>query len=92
MTERAESLFAAPPVSDAPLTQCNRCHVMDIPGLERPAPRLWDLRGRFAEYTGDAICLDVGSNIGLTAILLSLLCPHSRASTALSRRLRNLAS
>lgn len=36
---------------------------------------------------GDAICLDVGANIGLTAILLSLLCPdgHVYAFEALPK-------
>jgi SAM-dependent methyltransferase len=69
VTERAESLFATPPVSDAPLTQCNWYHVMDIPGLEQPTPGLWDLRGSFAEYIGhvDLVgrsVLDIGAASG----------------------------
>jgi FkbM family methyltransferase len=42
---------------------------------------------------GDAICLDVGANIGLTAILLSLLCPrgHVYAFEALPKNAGFLA-
>jgi FkbM family methyltransferase len=56
----------------------------DLPALE-PFVR--------KNLAGDAICLDVGANIGLTAILLSLLCPqgHVYAFEALPKNAAFLA-
>jgi SAM-dependent methyltransferase len=66
---RPDALFVRPPQNDAPLSQCNWYHVMDVPGLDAPTPGQWDLRGRFAEYVGHVdlagrSVLDIGAASG----------------------------